>query len=173
MKHILFILILLSTCLYSRAQIAVDTCSLHFFDEFTDSHVNIKSYKITNNTEIDYVTFVSCDFTNTTPNTEAIHRFFNKRIGDFSLSFLNYENLLSSAFTNRIGTTFLKKIKPKETFEYLITKKESDSDFYEKRVFVIPLKEIEDYLQLKIPEECFSSIDILPLSELGLSGDSK
>ena len=67
----------------------------------------------------------------------------------------------------------MKKIKPKETFEYLITKKESDSDFYEKRVFVIPLKEIEDYLQLKIPEECFSSIDILPLSELGLSGDSK
>ncbi len=172
MKHIIFYLILLSTCLSSEAQIYVDTCTIHCFNDFTNSHNFIKSYKITNNTEDKYVTFVSSDFTNSISNIEAIHRFFKKQIGDFSLSFLVYEKLLTAEFTNRIGTTFMKEINPKETFEYLITKKEKESSFYEKRIFVIPLKEIEDFLQQTIPDDCFSSIDVLPLFDTSTSNVS-
>lgn len=154
-------------------QISIDTCSHFFFDEFANSDINIKSYIITNNTKEDYVTWVSSDYIDSNSNEEAIRRYFNKQIGDFSLSSLLYENLLNSSLTNRIGSTFMKRIKPKETFQYLIIKKNRYSDYYEKRLFIVSRKKIEDYLRKALPEECFSLLNILPLYEDDLTGDGQ
>jgi hypothetical protein len=163
MKHIGLILLFLFLCIRSAGQISVDTCAYVCFNEFTKSKINIRSVKITNTTKEDYITWISYDYTNLISNEEAIHRYFGKQIGDFSLSFLLYENLLNSSLTNRIGTTFMKRIKPGETFEYLIIKKNIHIDFYERRIILIPLIEIEQYLQKTIPEECFFPFNTLPL----------
>ncbi len=148
-------------------QIAIDTCSHFFYDEFANTNINIKSYKITNNTDEDYVTWVSNSYTNSISNEDAIQRYFRKRIGDFSLLTILYECELTSSLTNRIGSTFIKKIRTKETFEYLIIKKNIQSDYYEKRIFIVPQKKIDKFLQTTIPEECFSTLNTLPIYDNG------
>lgn len=165
MKRIFVIIYFAFLCVRSMGQISIDTCTCVFFDEFINTYSYISSYKITNNTKEDYITWVSCKCTNYITNEEAIRCYFENRIEDYSLSFLLYENLLNSSMTNRIGTSFMKRIKPQESFEYLIQKKNSSPCYFENHIFVISLKEIEKYLHKGIPEECFSTINALPLYE--------
>lgn len=165
MKRLNNIIFFLFLCIRTMGQISIDSCTCTYFNEFTNSYSYIKSYRITNNSKEDYVTWVSSMFTNSISNEEAIHRYFRNQIGDYNILFLLQEKLLNSSLTNRIGTSFMKRIKPKETFEYLIIKRNSCSDYFEKRLFLIPRQEIEKYLQTEIPEECFSIINILPLYE--------
>lgn len=165
MRHLHLMILFIFICSKSMGQISVDTCSYAFIDEFIDSKIIVKSYKMTNDTQEDYVTWISEDPIDTMSCAQAIGLYFNKRIGDFSLSFLIYENLLNSSLTNRIGKTFMKQIKPNEAFEYLITKKNVDSNYYENRIFIATRKEIEDYLYSRIPEDCFSTIETLPLND--------
>lgn len=82
--HILFLTFLLYTVtLNAQRLIQIDTISVNYFNGITKKNEIIDNYQITNNSDEDYLTWVSLVPINNRTNIELIHDYFKKRKGDF------------------------------------------------------------------------------------------
>ena len=160
-----FILSLLFLSPKGWGQIVIDTTTYRYKDEFNGNERYIENYKITNNTNEDYLTWISLKSIVGKPEKWIIHRFLRNQIGDYNLMFMIYNGLLNYQYTNRIGTTFMKNIRPHESFVYVIIKNKKNSLFYENRVAIVKRKSVEEYLQKKLDDNVFSPMDCIPLIE--------
>lgn len=83
MKNSLVKLGIYILCLFSslivKAQITIDTIT------YCSKNLQIEEITITNNSEEDYLTWISRITTTNTPNRELIHRYFFSNHGDFRL----------------------------------------------------------------------------------------
>ena len=159
MKAIIYIFLLMfvfcSLELNAQNLLQIDTVSFRYFNGLTKQEQIIDSYKIINNTDEEYLTWVSLLSVNSKSNVELIRNFFMKRKGDFNYLELMYENLLNEKSINIIGYSFIKNITQRETFSYFIVKTNSDSKFYIDRIVVIPKKEVEKHLKISLNEKYF------------------
>ncbi|MCL1937501.1 MAG: hypothetical protein FWF52_03780 [Candidatus Azobacteroides sp.] len=140
--------------LNAQCLLQIDTVSFSYFNGITEQEQTIDNYKITNNSNEEYLTWVSLIPTKSKSNIELIHDFFMKRKGDFNLIEMINENLLDDKSIN-IGYSFIKNIFPRDTFFYFIAKTNPNSTFYQDRIVIIKKKEVEQYLNMQIEEKYF------------------
>lgn len=140
--------------LSTQCQINIDTVSICYFNGITKQYQIIDNYQITNNSNEDYLTWVSLVSTNNKSNIELIHDFFKKRKGDFNLIEMIYENLLDEQPIS-IGYSFITNIMAGNTFSYFIAKTDINSTLYQDRIVVIKRKEVEQYLKMQIEKKYF------------------
>lgn len=152
LKYIIFLLIGFS--LNVQSQIRIDTLSYSYLDGITHKDRVIDTYRITNNSNEEYLTWISLDSVNCKSNIDLVHDYFKKRKGDFSYMDMFYEHLLDEQPIS-IGYSFIKNIKKGETFSYSIAKTDTNSTFYQDRIVVMKRKEVEEYLRDKLDEKYF------------------
>ena len=154
----------LSMDLNAKCQIQIDTTSFCYFNGITKQTQIIDNYQITNNSNEDYLTWISLVPKNDKSNIELMHDFFKKRKGDFNLIEMMHENLLDGQPVS-IGYSFIKNITVGETFSYFIAKTETKSNFYQRRIVLIKKKEVEQYLKMQIDEKYFFILSSIFLTE--------
>lgn len=163
--HILLLtLLLIVTACNAQCQIQIDNTEINYFNEITGKNEITENYRITNNSNEEYLTWVSLEPINERTNTELIHDYFKKRKGDFSFLEAMFENLLDEQPTV-IGYSFIKNIYPGETFHYFIAKNEKSSVFYRERIVLIKRKEVEQYLRMQIDDKYFYESPSIILTE--------
>jgi hypothetical protein len=163
--HILLLtLLLIVTACNAQCQIHIDNVATGYYNGITDKNEIIEDYRITNNSNEEYLTWVSLEPINERTNTELIHDYFKKRKGDFSFLEAMFENLLDEQPTV-IGYSFIKNINPGETFHYFIAKNEKSSVFYRERIVLIKRKEVEQYLRMQIDDKYFYESPSIILTE--------
>ena len=164
MKNSLVKLVIYILCLFSsviaKAQITIDTIT------YCSKNLQIEEITITNNSEEDYLTWISRISTTNTPNRELIHRYFFSNHGDFRLFDLVHPDNRVSYLEHKIGIYFIKNIHPNESFTYIINKDNENLGFYDNKISIISRKEVENYIQIPIREDLFfpSSSIALPLA---------
>ncbi len=163
--HILLLtLLLVITACNAQHQIHIDTTEVSYFNEITGKNEIMESYRITNNSDEDYLTWVSLEPINERTNTELVHDYFKKRKDDFTLIEAMFENILDERPTI-IGYSFIKNIKPGETFSYYISQNETVSNFHQERIVLIKRKEVEQYLRMQIDDKYFYQSPSIILTE--------
>lgn len=167
MKAIIYIFlsffILCNLEINAQCLLQVDTVSYSYFNGITRHKQIIDKYKITNNSNEEYLTWVSLVPINNKSNTELIRDFFKVRKGDFNYIEIMYEEFFNMSID--IGYTFIKQIPPNETFSYFIAKTDSKSTFYQDRIVILSKKEIEQCLRLQIEEKYFFTLPSIFLTE--------
>jgi hypothetical protein len=148
----------------AQCQIHIDTISFCYFNSITEQNQIIDIYKIRNNSNEDYLTWVSLAPINNRTNIELMHDFFKQRKGDFNFMEMVYENLLDAQRIS-IGYSFIKNITAGKTFSYIIAKTNTDSILYKNRIIVISKEEVERYLKMKIDEKYFFQSSSIVLTE--------
>lgn len=162
---ILFLTFLFYTIkLNAQYQIHVDPISVNYFNGITEKKEIIDKYHIINNSDEDYLTWVSLVPINNRTNIELMHDYFKKRKGDFNLIEMMCENLLENQPIN-IGYSFIKNITAGTTFSYFIVKNETESNFYRERIVIIKKKEVEQYLKMTIDKKYFYQLSDIFLIE--------
>jgi hypothetical protein len=168
MKTIVYIIFSIFTfCnlkLSAQCTLQIDTVSFSYFNGITGCEKAIDHYKIINNSNEDYLTWVSLVPTNNKSNIELMRDFFKIRKGDFNYLELMYEDGLYEQPVD-VGYTFVKKISPNETFSYYIIKNNQYSTFYNDRIVLISQKEVEKYLRQSLKEQYFYSYNDMFLLE--------
>ena len=106
--------------LNAQNQIRIDTISVNYFNGITKKKEIIDIYQITNDSDEDYLTWVSLAPINNRTNTKLIRDYFIKTKGDYNLIGMMNDNLLTLNSMCEIGYTFLKDIPPSETFSYFV-----------------------------------------------------
>lgn len=129
--------------LNAQNQIRIDTISVNYFNGITKKKEIIDIYQITNDSDEDYLTWVSLAPINNRTNTKLIRDYFIKTKGDYNLIGMMNDNLLTLNSMCEIGYTFLKDIPPNETFSYFVAKNRIESRFYRERIVIIKKKEVE------------------------------
>lgn len=143
--------------LTAKGQIIIDTLTSQYYNDFNKATQIIEEITITNNTEEDYLTWISQFPITEKPNNVIIHRFFFSRPGDFRFFDLMYDDVsFAHGIPHDIPFSFIKKIQKNESFTYILLKENKESNFYDERIVVISRKEVEDYLKVKVKEEFFS-----------------
>jgi hypothetical protein len=161
---ILLTLLLVVTACDPQRQIQIETAEVSYYNGITDKNEIIESYRITNNSDEDYLTWVSLEPINERSNIELVHDYFKKRKGDFTFLEAMFENLLDEQPTI-IGYSFVKNINPGETFSYFISQSETASNFYQERIVLIKRKEVEQYLRMEINDKYFYESPSIILTE--------
>ncbi len=139
----------------AQCQTHIDTISVSYFNGITEKTEIIDNFQITNNSDEDYLTWVSLEPINSRTNIKLIRDYFIKHKGDFNLIGMINDNLLTSESMCEIGYTFMKNISPSETFSYFLAKKDIESNFYQERIVLIKRKEVEHYLKMEIDKKYF------------------
>jgi hypothetical protein len=148
---ILFLVFLFyAVTLNAQNHIRIDTISVSYFNGITKKKEIIDIYQITNDSDEDYLTWVSLAPINNRTNTKLIRDYFIKIKGDYNLIGMMNDNLLTLDSLCEIGYTFMKNISPSETFSYFVAKNRIESRFYRERIVIIKKKEIERYLKMRI-----------------------
>ncbi len=132
--------------LNAQNQIRIDTISVNYFNGITKKKEIIDIYQIKNDSDEDYLTWVSLAPINNRTNTKLIRDYFIKTKGDYNLIGMMNDDLLTLNSMCEIGYTFLKDIPPSETFSYFVAKNRIESRFYRERIVIIKKKEVERYL---------------------------
>jgi hypothetical protein len=94
--------------LNAQCPLQIDTVSYRYFNGLTGHEQIIDNYKITNNSNDEYLTWVSLVPVNNKSNIELIRDFFKIRKGDFNYIEIMYDNVVN--ISTDIGYTFIKKI---------------------------------------------------------------
>lgn len=159
-----FIFMFCTTKLNAQCQVHIDTVSFCYFNGITEQLQTIDNYRITNNSNENYLTWVSLVSTNNKSNIELMRDFFKERKGDFSFTEMIYEGLLDKQPIS-IGYSFIKNIAANETFSYFIAQIDTNSTLYQDRIVVIKRKEVEQYLRMQIEEKYFFQLSSILLIE--------
>ena len=116
-------------------------------------------------------TLTSSYFNGLTKQTQTDDFFFRLK-GDFNYVMMLYDGLLdglSEPFNINIGYSFLKKIRPGDTFTYIIAKTDEKSHFYEDRIVVVKKNEAYNQVSISIDEKYFFKPSSIFLVENGIS----
>lgn len=153
-RFYILILLFMSSVINLNAQneISVDTTSFCYLNGITQQAQAIYEYRITNNSNEDYLTWVSLVPINNKSDIELVHEYFKSRKGDFNFIEMMYENLLDKRPIS-IGYSFVKNITVGKTFSYFIDK--ADTKFYKERIVILKKKDVEQYLKMQIDEKYF------------------
>lgn len=161
---LLLILLLISIACNTQGQIEIEASEVNYFNGITGKNEIMESYRIKNNSNEDYLTWVSLEPINERSNIELVHDYFKKRKSDFNFLEAMFENLLDEQPTI-IGYSFIKNINPGETFHYFIAKNDKSSVFYRERIVLIEKKEVEQHLRMVIDEKYFYESPSIILTE--------
>lgn len=153
-RFYILILLFMSSVINLNAQneISVDTTSFCSLNGITQQAQAIYEYRIINNSNEDYLTWVSLAPINNKSDIELVHEYFKSRKGDFNFIEMMYENLLDKRPIS-IGFSFVKNITVGKTFSYFIDK--ADTKFYKERIVILKKKDVEQYLKMQIDEKYF------------------
>ncbi|HPK29792.1 MAG TPA: hypothetical protein PK979_01970 [Bacteroidales bacterium] len=160
----LLTLLMVITACNAQRQIHIDTTEVSYFNGITGKNEIIEDYRITNNSDEEYLTWVSLEPINERSNIELVHDFFKKRKGDFNFLEAMFENILDEQPT-AIGYSFIKNINPGETFSYYISHNETVSILYQERIVLIKRKEVEQYLRMQLDDKYFYESPSIILTE--------
>lgn len=152
----------------TRGQIITDTLIKDYYDDFLQESELIEEITITNNSQEDYLTWISKFPITDKSNDILIYRFFFSSYGDFRLFDLMYENVVYE-IKYIIPFNFIKKIPQGDSFTYIIKKENILSDFYDKRLVIISRNEVESCIKTAIREDFFypwSSVCLTEKKEL-------
>lgn len=149
-KLIILICISMSASLNLMAQCndIADTIIVNrYYNALTKDCQVVEEYRISNNSSEEYVTWISQDAISGKTPKELIHDYFQKIKGDFNLVSLFYENLLNNKQV-AIGYTFMKIIRPNESFSYFLCN--DNASFYKDRIIVFKRKVVERQIRMKL-----------------------
>lgn len=148
----------------AQCQMQTDTISFRYYNGITLQIQILDNFQITNNTNEEYLTWVSLSPVNNKSNIELIRDYFLNRRGDFNLLEMVYEKLLNEQQIS-VGYSFVKNIAVGETFSYFIAKSDSSSTYYQDRIVVMKRSEVEQYLRDNLEKFCLFKYDSIVLVE--------
>lgn len=153
-----FIVIFLNICnlLYSQK---INTSIGIYKDTIRNKDYRVKEITVINNTDEEYLTWVSSYPVSHLPNYGKIRQYFTTHYVDFHLLVLVYENLLSTNSLCCIGKTFIKNIPPKHSFKYLLKDFRAYKKQWKERLVIIKRKEVEKFLNINFADEWFYGED--------------
>ena len=163
-----FIILALFAYIIASGQIKSDTIVKNYYDDFLQESELIEEITITNNSEEEYLTWISKFPIADKSNDILIYRFFFSRFGDFRLFDLMYDNV-SCEIKYNIPFSFIKNIPKGDSFTYIIRKQNKRTSFYEKRIVILSRNEVESYIKATIRENFFypwSSVCLTEKKEL-------
>lgn len=147
-----------------NGQIKIDSITKCYYNSFIERNQFIEEITITNNSEQDYLTWISMSPTGNQSNSFLINRFFFSKHGDFRVFDLMYDNM-NYKVQYHIPDIFIKKIPKGESFCYIIIKETKESDFYDKRITIISKNEVEDHIKIPIREDFYYPWSSICLSD--------
>lgn len=167
LKKLFILLVFVLWCFSASCQIKVDTVICDFYNEVIQQNQTIEFYTITNTTQEEYLSWVSSTPTSGLSCEDIINDYFKKRKGGFSYIQWMYEEDMARPKSNwTIGFTFLKSIKPKETFTYIVEKNPDTVSVYQDRIVIVAKGEVDRCLKhLRLNEEYFFPWSMVFLSE--------
>ena len=121
-----------------------------YYNAFIKDCQIVEEYRISNNSSEEYVTWISQDAISGKTPKELVHDYFQKVKGDFNLVSLFCENLLDDKQMS-IGYTFMKIIRPNESFSYFLFN--DNMSFYKDRIVVLEKKVVERQTRMKLNYE--------------------
>ena len=164
-RNTVLLLSLLPFKLNAQCHICIDTVSYAYFNAITDKKVTIETYEITNNSNEEYLTWISLAPQSDRSTEEQVLCYFKQRKGDFSFLEMMYEGLLNGQQHCTIGYSFLKSIKKGECFSYSFMKTESDSQVYRDRIVLVKRKDVETILRAQLDSTVFYRLSSIVLVE--------
>lgn len=167
LNKLFILLIFVLWCFNASCQIKVDTVTCSFYNEIIRQHQTVEIYTITNNTQEEYLSWVSSTPTLGLSSENIINDYFKKRKGSFSYIQWMYEEDIARPESNwTIGFTFLKSIKPNETFTYVVEMSQDKVPVYQDRIVIIAKEEMDKCLKhIHLKEEYFFPWSIVFLSD--------
>lgn len=168
MAYNIFIYLILSfvffPCLSICSQEIIKDTLYCDYSDLNGEKYYVETIRLTNYSQKDYLTWVNPYIITGISEDKIIRDYFRKSRGDLSFMHIMTDNVILKKQT--IGSTFLKCIKSKETFEYIIIKKTHSTSNYRDRIFVVDRQHVEDYL-IKIKEEyLFNQNEIILLDDI-------
>ena len=121
--YFLLVLILLSCCSTSK-RCVIEHRSIEYHNLQSNKTITYVEYSITNHTKEVYYTWIDFSYSSN-DIIIAAKKYFYSYIGDFNLAALLFDNVNVPDFTPLLGISFLKEIKPGDSFYYLVR---SDND---------------------------------------------
>lgn len=166
-KKPFLLLVFVLWCVGASCQITVDTVICSFYNEIIQQNQTIEFYTVTNSTQEEYLSWVSSTPTSGLSCENIIYDYFKKRKGDFNYFQWMYEEDMARPESNwTIGFTFLKSIKPNETFTYIVERTQDAVSVYQDRIVIVAKREVDRCLKhLRLNEEYFFPWSMVFLSE--------
>lgn len=157
MRKIVFYILLIVFMLNFRtvsSQIIVDTMVCDYQSK------NYKCYTITNNTNDNYLTWVSPYNIQGKTEEQLYREYFIRRVkSDFSFFDLMIEETISDELYNIIGFSFLKVIPPFSEFMYCIEK--NAASVYLDNIIVTKQDYVYKYIAMLIPQKFYYTCDTI------------
>lgn len=140
------------TSVYCQEKINIKAYSYEYQNEQLKD-VEIYCLEIDNDSTDNYVTWISSEPVEGLSDEQLIRNYFFKRKGDFSLASLIYEGLKPSGNVS-IDLDFIKSIGGNELFTYYVPAR-FNVNFYRERIVLLKRGIVEDYIEMKIPDDIF------------------
>lgn len=136
--------------LLSARDIKMDIESYHYINSTNGEIINIIEYQMTNQSDEPYFTWL--DFNNhNEKGKRKIHRYFYAHHGDLNLATLMTDNVMQTSREVIIGKTFIKRLKPGESFKYIVVNKKDNDDF-SKNIIAEKVSYVSKIIGFSIPE---------------------
>lgn len=157
MKYVIIVIFLhISSLLYSQK---ISTSVNIYKDTVRNETYKVKEFTITNNTDDEYLTWVSAYPSSDLPDYGKIRRYFTAHYVDFHLLVLIYENLLTANGLYCIGKTFIKAIPPRHSFKYLLKDYNKYKKQWKERLVIIKREKVEKTLNVHFSDDWFYKDD--------------
>ena len=153
----MIIFLLLFYCNVLSRQLKVNSMYYCFFKcGNVDNEYVEKDYIIYNDTNEEYLIWVSSSSTFGKSQEQLMKEMFFKQIGDFSLFQLMTDCYIDSYGLWGIGCNFIKKLLPGTEFSFYILLKERDIFSYSDWIVCIRRVDVEQFLKIEIDDKfCF------------------
>lgn len=144
-------------------QCQMDSSIVNYWDCITNKNHVIEEIRIVNNTEENYLTWVSTEPIQNKSNDFLVHQYFISKKGDYS--FFDFMTLNQSFDLGTIiGFSFIKRIHPGESFSYIIPLNSDNASSYYNKIIIIRQQEVEQVLQgFQIEEKHFYPLSCIVL----------
>lgn len=147
--YILMMLTMICQLLQAR-DIKMNIESYHYIKSTNGETITIVEYQLTNRSDEPYFTWI--DFNNHNEKRDKkIHRYFYAPHGDLNLATLMTDNVIRTSREVIIGATFIKRLKPGESFKYIVVN-EKDNDDFSKNIIVEKVSYVSKTIGFNVPE---------------------
>ena len=150
MRGYILITLMMMCQLHTTKDIKVHVESCSYINNFIGEKNTFVEYLITNKSEEPYFTWVDFSNHNTTAR-KRIYRYFFASHEDLNLAALMTDNVVRTSKEVIIGKTFIKRLKPGESFKYIVMKEKGNDDFG-KNIIVEKVSYVSKIIGFNVPE---------------------
>ncbi len=155
-RLVVFTLLFFGCNVITSGQLKVDSTYSRFFEDCNVECLYFeRDYAVYNNTNEDYIIWISPSSISGKSQEQLIKDMFFRREGDFNLFQIMTDCYIEKYDLWGIGFNFMKKLAPGETFNLYVLLNENKTFFYKDKIVSIKKCDIEKFLKIRINDTFF------------------